>query len=180
MPRLSCKRQFEETGRSAIVGLGNLLRGDEGLGVHAVARISETMGDNIHLDVIDGGTLGLSLIEPIASCSSLILIDAVNLDEAPGTTRVFVGRGMDSFLVNLKTRTAHDVNLVDLIHALRLIEGLPQARALIAIQPGDLNWSTEVTSPVDAALMKLPDLCEELLNFMRHTHLPPSPDWKLG
>lgn len=181
MPRASATSQMntplETVKNPLIVGLGNLLCGDEGLGVHAAERLTNALDHRDDVAVIDGGTLGLSLIEPIAETPTLILIDAVNLGETPGTTRVFVGAGMDRFVVNLKTRTAHDVNLVDLTHALRLMDCLPQARALIAMQPHTLEWGTDLTPPVDAALGTLPVLCERLLTFFAQPSATPEPDW---
>ena len=181
MPRPRATSQFptyvEIVEKPLIVGLGNLLRGDEGLGVHAAQRLSSALNHLEAVDVIDGGTLGLSLIDPIAEASALILIDAVNLRAESGTTEVFVGEGMDRFIVNLKTRTAHDVNLVDLTHALRLMGSLPQARALIAIQPHTLQWTTDLTPSVDAALGTLPVLCERLLTFLAQPSAAPAPDW---
>jgi len=160
--------------------LGNLLRGDEGLGVHAAERLSSVFGSREEIEVMDGGTLGLSLIEPIAEASALILIDAVNLRAAPGTTDVFIGSGMDRFVVNLKTRTAHDVNLVDLTHTLRLMDCLPQSRALIAVQPQTLRWATDISPSVDAALSGLPNLCERLLTYWRQPYPTPETDWVLS
>ena len=153
--------------RVLIVGLGNLLRGDEGVGVHAARRLSGHWQDREGPVVLDGGTLGLSLIEPMADASALALVDAVDLRAEPGRISVFVGAGMDRFLGGLKTRTAHDVNLVDLVHALRLLDGLPRFRALIAIQPGSLEWGVELSEEVDAALTRLPVLCERLLACLR-------------
>ncbi len=184
MPRASATSQsqthVETVEKPLIVGLGNLLRGDEGLGVHAAQRLSSALNHREGVEVIDGGTLGLSLIGPIAEASALILIDAVNLRAVPGTTEVFVGAAMDRFIVNLKTRTAHDVNLVDLTHALRLMNCLPQARALIAIQPHTLQWGTDLTPSVDAAVGTLPVLCERLLTYWAQPSATPAPDWHVS
>lgn len=181
MPRVSTTRKpdvsIDTTKKPLIVGLGNLLRGDEGVGVHAAKHISNQFDGRCDVDVLDGGTLGLSLIEPIADASAVILIDAVNLQAIPGRAEVFVGAGLDRFIVNLKTRTAHDVNLVDLTNALRLIDCLPQARALIAIQPQTLQWATDLTPAVDAALSTLPAFCDQLLAFWRQPASVPEPSW---
>lgn len=181
MPRTIAENRIpgvnKTTGTPLILGLGNLVRGDEGLGVHAANHLSSQFTAFRSVEVMDGGTLGLSLIEPIAQSSALIVIDAANLGKPPGTTEVFIGAGMDRFVVNLKTRTAHDVNLVDLLHAVKLLDCLPSARALIAIQPHTLDLSTVLSPAVEAAIKSLPDLCERLLAFLGQSNTEPDPLW---
>jgi hydrogenase maturation protease len=71
-----------------VLGLGNILMEDEGIGVHAVNHLEENYRFKPEIEIVDGGTSGLDLLPFFGTEKSILLIDAVNFDMAPGTVGV--------------------------------------------------------------------------------------------
>jgi hydrogenase maturation protease len=134
----------------AIVGIGNNLLTDDGAGIHMLnAYAGEHADDDV--DCIDGGTVGLALLDRLAARHGLIALDAMILGREPGTVTVLEGEDMDSHL-RRQRGSVHELGLSDLLDALRLRGELPDNRALIGIEPADMTWGTEPTDVVAAAV----------------------------
>jgi hydrogenase maturation protease len=99
----------------------------------------------------DGGTLSFTLAGPIAESQRLIVVDAAAMGAPPGTVRVFEGEAMDRQL-SLHAKTVHEVSLADLFDIARLTDTLPAHRALVGIEPAVVDWGSELTPPVEAAV----------------------------
>ena len=134
-----------------ILGIGNTLLTDEGAGIHALNHLQSQYPDIPNLNFIDGGTLSFTLAVWIEDCTNLIVFDATELHQPPGTVNVFVGAAMDEFLGTTK-RSAHEVGLIDLMDIARLTDHLPEKRALIGIQPDKMTWGMKPTAAVQNAL----------------------------
>jgi hydrogenase maturation protease len=153
------------TARTLLIGAGNILLTDDGVGVHVVRRLDALMqaGDISHpVALRDGGTLGLALLSEFKEVAALIVIDAMEIGAAPGTVQVFQGAEMDAQLRGQK-RTAHEVALADLMAAAQLTDCAPQRRALVGIQPGSTQWGLSPTDPVQAAISQA---CESVLSLL--------------
>ena len=149
----------------AIIGIGNNLLTDDGAGIHALhAFASDNTADDI--DCIDGGTVGLALLDRLAALDGLIALDAMILGKEPGTVTVLQDEDMDSHLRNQRG-SVHEVGLSDLMDALRLCGELPQHRALIGIEPAAMDWGTEPTAAVAAAVPLAADRARELIQAWR-------------
>lgn len=146
----------------AVVGIGNSLLTDDGAGIHALERFAENTTDD-DVICIDGGTVGLALLDRLSNLDGLIVLDAMKLGLKPGTVTVFAGDAMDAHLRN-QHGSVHEVGLSDLMDALRLRGDLPQQRALVGIEPVDMGWGTWPTPAVAAAL---PDACGEARKLLR-------------
>lgn len=151
--------------RVLLVGIGNILLSDDGIGVHVI-RALESLQRSGQLDpaiaLRDGGTIGLALLNELDGCGALIAIDATQMDAAPGTVRAFVGPDMDAQLGG-KRRSVHELALADLIGAARLTDRAPARRALVAIQPGSMQWGLAPTDPLLAAI---PEACDTVLSLL--------------
>jgi hydrogenase maturation protease len=131
-----------------VIGIGNIIRSDDGLGVHAVQRLRERLALAEGVELIEGGTAGLLLLPDLAGASRAIIIDAIDTGAAPGTlTRLPNGEG--AFAGGM---TPHDVGLADLLTAARLSDAWPDVLVLHGAQPGSTAMGTELTPPVAAAL----------------------------
>jgi hydrogenase maturation protease len=146
-----------------VLGIGNTLLTDEGVGVHAVRYLEDHHADVPDTQYLDGGTLSFTLAGSIENARNLIVIDAAQLDGKPGAVRTFVGTDMDEFLNRNTKRSVHEVGLMDLLSIARLAEHLPENRALIGIQPGNIDWGENPTAPVQAAL---PIACQHAVNLI--------------
>ena len=149
--------------RVLILGLGNTLLSDEGVGIHALNALQTHLADYTDVEFIDGGTLSFTLAGPIGKTNRLIVIDAAQLHAEPGTVRMFVDADMDRYLGSNNKRSVHEVGLIDLMIIARLTDRLPQRRALIGIQPRDIDWGDQPSAPVAAAIPKVCDLAHELI-----------------
>jgi|NGEPerStandDraft_6_1074524.scaffolds.fasta_scaffold03614_3 hydrogenase maturation protease len=131
-----------------VLGVGNLLVGDEGVGVHAL-RALEAETWPAHVRLVDGGTGGFHLLELLCSHSRIILIDATRDGAPPGTVSQFSARVAADFPPELG---AHDIGLRDLISAAALLGPLPEIE-VITVSIAELKPMTlELSAPVAAAL----------------------------
>jgi hydrogenase maturation protease len=143
--------------KTLILGIGNILLQDEGAGVHAIRHLADRLPEHSGIELMDGGTLSFSLAGAIEDAEQLIVIDAAQLGGEPGTTRVFEGDAMDAFVGGNRKRSVHEVSLVDLLIIARLAEQLPERRALIGIQPRDMDWGELPSPPVAEAIQQACD-----------------------
>jgi hydrogenase maturation protease len=160
---MAASGEFQSPARILILGIGNTLLTDEGVGVRVMQALEERLGQRDDLEFMDGGTMSFSLAAPIAEHRSLIVIDAAEMGLAPGTLAMYEGDEMDRFLGSNRKRSVHEVALIDLM-AVALLEGLlPPQRALVAIQPQEVDWGQELSPPVAAALDAACSTVEQLI-----------------
>jgi hydrogenase maturation protease len=152
--------------KTTILGIGNCLLRDEGIGIHVLKALKAQLTDDTALSLIDGGTLSFTLATEIEASDRLVVIDAAQLGEEPGTVRCFIGDEMDSFLGSCK-RSVHEVGLLDLFDIARLTQTLPGQRALVGIQPASVEWGEEPTDAVAAAIPVAVQKVNELLELWR-------------
>ncbi len=131
-----------------ILGVGNLLMGDEGVGVAAIRRL-EKNGFDQRAELVDGGTGGFHLLGLFRGRQHIILIDAATDEKAIGTVSLIRPRFASDFPPSL---TAHDIGLKDLIETAALLGDLPKVD-LITISIGDLGSLTMELSPVVQAAL---------------------------
>ena len=149
----------------AVVGIGNSLLTDDGAGIHTLERFAASNADD-DVCCLDGGTVGLALLDRLSNLNGLIALDAMKLGKHPGTVTVLVGEDMDTHLRKQKG-SVHEVGLSDLMDALRLRGDLPANRALIGIEPEDMDWGTEPTAAVSAALPEAAAQAHDLVTAWR-------------
>lgn len=140
-----------------IMGIGNTLLQDEGIGIHLLNHWLKTAPtpNPLHIRALDAGTLSFTLAADIAWASHLIVLDAAQLKQAAGAVQCFENAAMDQFLGQCRC-SVHEVGLMDLMDIARLTDTLPATRALIGIQPAIIAWgeqpSPEVAKAIPAAL----------------------------
>ena len=146
-----------------VLGIGNTLLSDEGIGVHVSNYIRQHYTDLPDTECLDGGTLSFTLLGEIERSEKLIVIDATELDGEPGCIRTFVGDEMDRFLNFQSKRSVHEVSLVDLLSISRLTDHLPVKRALIGIQPQSLDWGETPSVELQAAIPAASEMAVKLI-----------------
>ena len=146
-----------------ILGIGNSLLRDEGAGIHALNRLRGQLADRDDITFLDGGTLSFTLAGAIEDTSHLIVLDAAQLDAPPGHSRVFEGAEMDAFIGSNRKCSVHEVSLLDLLAIAHLSAHLPAQRALIGIQPGEIDWGEHPSAAVAAAL---PRVCDQAMQLI--------------
>jgi len=139
-------------GKTVVLGLGNLLHADDGAGAQAIKRLREDARVPGDVSLVEGGTLGLELLPYVWDCSRLIVIDAVDVGETPGTVVKMSGEELNSIPGK---SSVHQLGVSDLLVALRMLaERQPQV-VLLGVQPESTEWSTELSPPVAASLDSL-------------------------
>jgi hydrogenase maturation protease len=134
-----------------ILGIGNTLLSDEGIGVHLVKRLQQRLGEVPGVECLDGGALSFTLAEPIARADGLIVADAARMGEKPGTLRIYHDQEMDRYLQGNRS-SVHEVSLGDLIDIARLSDTLPGRRCLIGIEPENLDWGETLSETAGRAV----------------------------
>jgi hydrogenase maturation protease len=132
-----------------VLGLGNILHADDGAGAHAIRRLRGDARIPADVSLIEGGTLGLELLPYIWDCSRLIVIDAVDVGEAPGTILRMSEEELNSLPGN---SSVHQLGVSDLLVALRVLAERQPAVVLLGVQPANTDWSTELSPPVAATM----------------------------
>ena len=112
-----------------ILGIGNTLLSDEGLGVAAMQMLADELGSDPDLEFLDGGTLSFTLAVPISACDGLIVLDAAMIDGPTGSVGVYENEAMEEFLGANRKASVHEVGLLDLMAIARLTETWPARRA---------------------------------------------------
>jgi hydrogenase maturation protease len=139
---------------TVVIGLGNVILSDDGLGVHAVRRLRERYALDADIELVEGGTAGLLLLPYLQDARRAILVDAIDTGSPPGTLTRLNGEDW----TNCSTlMTPHDVALEDLLAATRLTGTWPEELALLGAQPARLTLGTSLSPPVEAALAPLVD-----------------------
>jgi hydrogenase maturation protease len=154
------------SGHTLILGLGNVLLTDEGVGAAVLQALAPTAAADPDLILLDGGTLSFTLSGPIGDAARLIVVDAAALGEPPGTVRVFEGEAMDAQL-SRHAKSVHEVSLADLLDMARLTDSLPPRRALIGIEPATVDWGDTLTPAVADAVPKAVAEVRRLLDLWR-------------
>lgn len=154
-----------------VLGLGNVLLTDDGVGIAALHRLRRayTMADGVQL--LDGGTLGLSLLPYIERVPRLILVDAVRADgKAPGDLVRVDGAAVAPVVA--ERLSPHQVGVADLLAGAHLLERYPRSVVLLGIVPESLELGTERTPAVEAAIGPLVEVVAAELAQIGYTPVP--------
>jgi len=133
-----------------VLGLGNVLCGDDGLGPAAVARLERERIPPANALLLDGGTLGLSLLPLLEDAQDVILIDAVAADTPPGTPIRIEGEGLEDAV--RERLSVHQVGVADVLDALRLRGRMPRRMLLLGRVPESIELRLGLSPTLAASL----------------------------
>jgi hydrogenase maturation protease len=117
-----------------VLGIGNILMGDEGFGVHFVRGFAQRYRETNEVRIIDGGTLGYALLDIICSCDHLIVIDVLKVQDTPGSIYRFNKEEMELHMP--PPTTAHEVTFPDVLFKSELLGESPDT-IFLCIVPQD-------------------------------------------
>lgn len=147
-----------------ILGIGNVLLTDEGVGVRALNELERRYIFSDDVELLDGGTSGIELLRHIQSRDHLIIIDAMTCDQPPGT--VFRVENQEVPAVFRTRISPHQLGLSDLLAAAMLTDSLPEHLVLFGVEPESVDIGLELTETVESSLDKLiTGVVEELRNI---------------
>lgn len=133
-----------------VVGLGNPLMGDDGVGLAALERLRTEYELPPEVELIDGGTWGMNLLPILEGADSIIFLDAIRIGAVPGTVIELEQEELPRML--LHKMSPHQIDLREVL-ALALLRGnLPAQLAAIGVEPEYVEMTLEISQPVQEAI----------------------------
>lgn len=146
-----------------VLGLGNLLCGDDGVGPAAINLLSRRFNAPDGVRVVDGGTLGLSLLPYLEDAQQVLLVDAIRANEPPGS---FIRIEGDDVGPAVYARlSVHQVGVADLLNGARWLDRYPARLTLIGLVPASIELGLERSVAVES---RLPALVDQIVAEARH------------
>ncbi|MCX8043986.1 MAG: HyaD/HybD family hydrogenase maturation endopeptidase [Desulfobacterota bacterium] len=127
-----------------VLGLGNILLGDEGFGVHFVRWFSARHRFPDSVRVLDGGTLGYGLLDTVCRCSHLIVVDVIKADDVPGAVYRFTGSDMARQFPS--AGSAHEIAFADVLRMAELLGQAPEV-VFLCVVPACCDWMCQELTP---------------------------------
>lgn len=129
--------------RGLVLGVGNILMQDEGIGVRAVEWLQAHCAALEEVDLIDGGTMGLDLLHYLEGIDHLLILDAVQANKAPGEITVLTGEAVPTFL-SMKL-SPHQIGVQDMLATAQLLGYTPPEVVILGVQPNSLSVGLEMS-----------------------------------
>ncbi len=148
--------------RKIVLGLGNTLNRDEGLGVHALKALQERLATaTTQVEFMDGGVLGLNLLPLVEEASSLLVLDAINAHKEPGTL-IELERDQIPLFTGIKL-SDHQVTFQEVLGLASFRSKLPPRLHIIGLQPADLSIGVGLSQISQNMLPQILDRAEAVL-----------------
>lgn len=153
--------------RAVVLGIGNTILTDEAAGVRAVELLEQTYQVPANVQVIDGGTSGMEMIEDLSNLDFLIVIDVVKTGAAPGTVVRIAGDEIPVFFRH--KLSPHQIGLPDVLASLELLDSLPKEIVVLGVEPISLALGMEMTATVAEKVPQLVD--QAVAELLAHGYL---------
>src|SRR5512141_3429963 len=142
---------MEDRCEALVLGIGNVLWADEGFGVRAVEALHAAFEFPAGVELMDGGTLGLNLYEPVALARRVLVLDAIDFSLPPATLRVLRGDEVPAW--GRTQLSPHQTGFNDVLALAQLNGRAPESIVAIGVQPVELaDFGGSLTGPVRARL----------------------------
>ena len=162
-PRIDLHAIYDDYENSIVVlGVGNILLTDEGLGVHVVEDLKANYNFTPQISLIDGGTMGMELLTYMRGMKKILLVDAVNGGEAPGTIYEFPHRELEQYFTD--HISVHEVGMQDILRIRAIQENPLEDAIVIGVEPESLEVGFEPSELVQHAL---PEVKDRVLRVLR-------------
>jgi hydrogenase maturation protease len=141
--------------KTLVLGLGNTLLQDDGLGIRAVERLMAEYDLPAEVEVLDGGVMGLDLLSRLEDVTALLIVDAVKAGLPPGTPIRLAGDAIPTALA--QKMSMHQAGIQDLLAVSAFRGTLPQRVVLHGLEPEIISWGTELSPNIAPQIDKLVD-----------------------
>ena len=141
--------------RAVVLGIGNIILSDEGIGVRAVEAFERRFRLPENILAIDGGTTSMMLIDQLSAVDFLLVFDTIVAGKPPGTVIKLAGDEVPAFF--RRKLSPHQISLSDLLASLEFLGQAPKDIVVIGVQPVTLELGLELTPPVAE---RVPELVE--------------------
>lgn len=157
-----------------VLGLGNILYGDEGFGVRVAEQLYTGYDFPDNVEIVDAGTRGQALLQYVEKADRLLILDAVDFSMPPGTIIFKDNNEIPAYLTAHKM-SLHQTSFSEIIGLATLQELLPDEMVLIGVQPVSLEYGTSLTP---TAFRLLDQAVELALNQLLQWSINPTPSVK--
>jgi hydrogenase maturation protease len=162
--------EHQQLDNITILGIGNTLYQDEGLGIHALPLIEELLKDTENIEIIDGTTDGMRLLAPVEDTDYLIVIDAINAGKPGGTIITLRGEDIPAYF-GIKM-SIHQLGFQEVLMAAKIRERYPKNIVMIGMQPTSLELGVELSEINQCKLHELAGLVVKQVIDWRNQHEP--------
>ncbi|GFE60477.1 HyaD/HybD family hydrogenase maturation endopeptidase [Geobacter sp. AOG2] len=139
-----------------VLGIGNLLLQDEGAGVRAVEEFERSYETPPGVELLDGGTSGIELLQYIRGKDYLILLDVVKSGNPPGSFIRLEGEKVPALFQ--KKISPHQLGVSDLLATAQLIDGMPKRVVLFGVEPKSIETGLEMSEEVGGSIGRLAEM----------------------
>lgn len=161
-PRIDLNALYDDSDNSVVLlGVGNILLTDEGLGVHVVNDLERNYTFTPAISIIDGGTMGMELLTYMRGMKKILLVDAINGGEVPGTVYEFPHKELEAYF--MEHISVHEVGMQDILRIRAIQEDPLEDAVVIGVEPLSLEVGFEPSEPVAKAL---PNVKERVLRTL--------------
>jgi hydrogenase maturation protease len=148
-----------------IIGIGNLLCGDEGFGIHTINYFEENYIFPENVVLKDAGTAGIYMSPFLEECDPVIVIDVVDIDAEPGSIHYYDVN--DIKLGNIQTKMSpHQLGLLEILEICKLRDAAPDNVEFYTVVPADLDTNLELSAVVAPRVKEIADLILKRLEEM--------------
>ena len=155
-----------ENSKIKVIAVGNDLYGDDGVG-HAVIEILEQMPEMSNVEIIDGATDALGLIDHFEDEAHIIFVDAAQMGEEPGTVKVF-SKDEVRLKIKMDHLTVHGISLAETFDIAKAVDKLPEKITIIGIEPKNIGISEKLS---DIVKQSIPNVISQIIN-LTHINTP--------
>jgi hydrogenase maturation protease len=136
-----------------VIGLGNPLMGDDGIGLEALRRLAMSDPQPAGIELVDGGTWGMNLLPLIETADAVLFLDAIRLEAAPGTVHELQGDAVPRRLAH--KLSPHQIDLGEVLAIAMLRGTLPPKLHALGIEPAAVEMGMGLSPEVEAAMPAL-------------------------
>ena len=155
------------TPRTRVIGLGSPIMGGDGFGLAVLARLEARWHLPDDVELVDGGTWGMSLLPTIEDSDHVLFVDAINTGSAPGTVAVIEREQLPKYFM-LKL-SPHQIDIREVLAACELRGTLPDVTEAYGAQPEIIDMSTELSPALAARVNEVADLVGARLGRLGHS-----------
>jgi len=151
---------------TTVMGLGNILLGDEGFGVHFVRWFEERHRFDDSVYIMDGGVLGYLLLDPVTDTRNLIVVDVIKIEDEPGSIYRFNRESLEAHLP--PPTSAHEVEFLDVLNKAEMIDRLPNTSFILVVPERINDMIMEMTPRMTERFPDVERLVLEELSVLGH------------
>ena len=147
--------------RKVVLGLGNLLLSDEGIGLHALKLLCDQLDASMGVEFVDGGVLGLDLLPLVETTSHMLVIDALDAGLPPGSLVELIDDQIPRF-AGIKL-SQHQLGFQEVLGVAQFRSRLPEYLHLVGVQPASMHLGLKLSPPVKQVLPQVVSRAKDVL-----------------